>query len=391
MNLFWLEHQIGIVVFLAVLVLIALSNLRAIKRLPKKLSAEFLDKETSDRTPRVSVLVPARNEEKNIEAAVSFLLAQDYPNFELVVLDDLSMDNTPVILGKMENPRLRVRKGTDLPPGWIGKNWACHQLAQHAVGEFLLFTDADTRHSSSALSAAVAVMEKEKLDLLSVIPREETKSWAEKLLVPIVPWAIMSFLPLALAYRMRRPAFTAANGQFLMFRRTAYERIGGHAAIKESVVDDLALVRRAARLGLLWRLYDAQNLVACRMYHTSREVFDGFGKNLFGAFGFKIIPFVFVWLWLLLVTFQPLCVLSLAGVGVKVPALSLNLATAAVLLALLLWSISNRKFRFPWYVIPLYPLSIALAAGIAAYSVTQTCTGRAVWKGRWLPRKKPKW
>ncbi len=391
MNLFWLEHQAGVVVFLAVLVAIALSNLRALKRVAKPSDSESRVQGAAHRTPRVSILVPARNEEHNVAGAVRMLLAQEYPEFEVLVLDDCSTDNTATVLRSMSDPRLRVIRGKELPEGWLGKPWACQQLATEASGELLLFTDADTRHAPGTLRATVTVMENEKLDLLSVIPREETRGLVEKLVVPVVPWAIVAFLPLELAYRLCRSAFTAANGQFLMFRREAYERIGGHAAVRESVVDDLALVRRAARLGLAWRLYDAQDLVSCRMYRTSREVVEGFSKNLFGAFGFRILPFAFVWLWLAVVTFQPLVILGLLAAGARVPALSAWLAAAAAALALALWGISNVKFRFPWYVTLLYPVSTGLAIGIAIRSVVHAYSGRAEWKGRRLPRTVIRW
>ncbi len=379
MNAFWLEHQVGVVVFLAVLVVIALSNLGALRRLGTFPAAA--------RYPRVSVLVPMRNEERNVRPVLESLLGQQYPDFEVVALDDDSIDRTGAILSEMagRHARLRVIAGSALPEGWHGKQWACHRLAQAATGELLLFTDADTRHGPDALRHAVSALVAERADLVSAVPKEEVRTWAEKLVVPVVPWAIIAFLPLRLAQHWRRPAFTAANGQFLLIRREAYERAGGHEAVRASVVDDLALVRRIVRAGMRWRLFDAQDDVSCRMYENARQVFDGFSKNLFGAFGFRVLPFAFVWLWLGVVTFQPLVVLVTAAAGADVPALSVGLAGAAVGLALALWAISHAKFRFPFYLVPLYPLSTALAIGIAARSVGQAFTGRAEWKGRRLP------
>ncbi len=139
--------------------------------------------------PRVSILAPARNEEQNIGPCVESLLAQRYPNYEVIVLNDDSSDRTGEILAQfaVAGDRLRVVNGTPLPPGWLGKNWACHQLAQVADGELLLFVDADTRHSESMLEHAVAALEAEQADLLSAIPREEVVTWAERLVVPIIP------------------------------------------------------------------------------------------------------------------------------------------------------------------------------------------------------------
>jgi len=228
------EHQNSPIIFLSVLLLIALSNLLVLRRLHRYgRPAQF---------PRLSVLVPARNEEANIGPCVRSLLAQDYPDFELLVLDDESGDQTAQVLASLatSDNRLRVLSGQPLPAGWLGKQWACHQLAQAASGELLLFTDADTRYHPQALSNAVAALLAERTDMLSAVLREEVVSWGERLVVPILVWSIFSFLPLGLAYRLRLPAFTAANGQFLLFRRRAYEQIGGHAAVRQHTTEDLA-------------------------------------------------------------------------------------------------------------------------------------------------------
>lgn len=378
MTAWWIEHQLGIVVFLAVLVVIAVGNYGTIRAWSRYRLAR--------RCPRVSVLLPVRNEELNVEPAVRLLLGQEYPDFEVVVLDDESDDGTPAILQRLEgrDVRLRVIRGGPLPEGWLGKLWACHQLAQQGTGELLLFTDADTRHGPRTLQHAVNALEAEDADLLSAVPREETGSWAEMLAVPVVAWSIMSFLPLRFAYRWNRPAFTAASGQFMLLRREAYERLGGHAAVRASVVDDLSLVRRAARAGMRWRLCDAGEDITCRMYRSTREVVDGFSKNLFGAFGNHLLPFAFVWLWLGVVFLEPPIVLGLAVTGAVRSWLSIAAALAAVAAAVLLWGISFRKFRFPFRRALLYPVHVGFAIFIAARSVLLTWTGRTTWKGRKL-------
>ena len=181
----WLYFEISVVAFVACLVLISLSNWRVLRRMDRYRWA--------GRLLRVSVLVPARNEEANISNCVRSLLAQDYPDFEVVVLNDGSTDRTGEILAELAGARLRVLEGADLPEGWLGKNWACHQLAEAADGEIILFTDADTRHGPQSVRHGVAALEAEGADLLTAIPHEETVTWAERLVVPVIPWSILTF------------------------------------------------------------------------------------------------------------------------------------------------------------------------------------------------------
>lgn len=380
MSGFWFQHQFGIIVFLSVLLLIALSNWRSLRRLG--------DYRPASRVPRVSVLVPARDEEANIGPCVRSLLAQEYPDFEVLVLDDDSRDRTLQVLRGLaaEDARLQVLQGAPLPPGWIGKHWACHQLARAARGEIFLFTDADTRHHPQALQQVVAALLHEEADLLTVLPRQEVVSWAERLLVPLMPWSIFSFLPIGLAHRLRSPALSASVGQFMLFRREAYERIGGHAAVRADVADDLALGRLVKAQGLRWRLVDATGYVRCRMYHNFRQVREGFSKSLFAAFGYNVPLFMFVWLWLGLVFLEPPLVLALWATGNEPGPLSPALAALAVVLSVLSWGIVHVRFGFPRYLALLYPLTVLLSFMVAVRSLFLTLTRRTVWKGRRLTK-----
>lgn len=373
-----MQHQVSLIVFLTVLLLIALSNLRAWRRLGEV--------PLPDRFPRLSVLVPARDEEANIGPCVRSLLAQEYPDFEVRVLDDASSDGTGRILSALaeEHDRLQVLVGRPLPSDWLGKHWACHQLAQAAEGELLLFTDADTRHHPHTFGDAVAALLAEEADLLTALPRYEVVSWAERLVVPVLAWSIFSFLPLGLARRLRLPALSATVGQFMLFRRRAYEQVGGHAAVREQVVDDLALGWRIKAYGLRWRLLDGGRHIRCRMYQGFCGVYEGFSKNLLAAFGYNVPLFVFVWLWLGIVFWEPLIVIILGVIGVSMPALSPVLAAAAIALSLLLWALSHRRFGFPLYLSFFYPFSMLLVNIIAGRSVWLTLRGQATWKGRIL-------
>lgn len=385
MSGFWIENQAGLILFLLVLLLIALSNLRSLRRLGEYPSPFHL--------PRLSVLVPARHEEANIGPCVRSLLAQDYPDFEVLVLCGDPSDGTAQAVAALaaEDDRLKVLMGKPLPPDWLDKHWACHQLAQAASGELLLFTDADTRHHPQALRDATSALIDEEADLLTAFPREEVRSWAEKLIVPILLWSVFSFLPLGLAYRLRRPGLSATIGQLMLFRRWAYERIGGHEAVRQDVVDDLALGRRIKAQGLRWQLVDGSKRIRCRMYQDFRGVYEGFSKNFFAVFEYRVLLFLFVWLWLANVFCQPLIVLALGLAGVPLSGLSLSLAAVAVACSLLLWGITHWRFGFPLYLAFFYPITVLLGVAIAVRSLILTLTGRAAWKGLRLIRPKIRW
>lgn len=370
--------QFGLLLFEAVLLVIVLSNMRTLRRLQ--------DYAAPIAWPRVSILVPARNEAANIGLCVKSLLAQNYPNFEVLALDDQSTDDTWQILTHLAagDDRLQILRGQPLPSGWLGKHWACHQLARAARGELLLFIDADTYHTPSTLTHSVAALLAEQVDLLTVLPRQEIKSWGERLLVPIIPWSIVAFVPLTLAYRLRLPILSAAIGQFMLFRRQAYEQIGGHEAVRDDVVDDLALGRRIKAFGQPWRLVDGGAQVRCRMYRDFKQAYHGLSKNLFAIFGNRIPPFLFVWTWLAIVFWQPLIILALVIAGADVLPLFVGQALIAVVGAVLLWDIIYRRFGFPRYLVALYPVTILLVVITALRSMILTRSGRATWKERVL-------
>jgi chlorobactene glucosyltransferase len=392
MNLltFSLPSQLaGVVIFLTVLLLVALSNLWAFKRL----EAQAARQPRLEHGQRVSILVPARDEEKTIVQCIKSLLAQDYPNFEVLALDDHSQDHTIELLDGLaaQNGRLRVLQGQALPPGWLGKHWACHQLVEAASGELLLFTDADTRHHPQALREAVSVLVGERADFLCAWPRQEVLTWGERLVVPLIYWAFFTFVPLALAYRTRITALTAAIGQFMLIRRTAYEQVGGYAAVRNHTADDLALARRVKAAGLRWLALDGGNRVSCRMYTSFGQAFQGVSKNLFPAFDYRLLPFIFVWTWLGVVFLEPLVVLVTAVLGGPLPPSAIRMAGLAGALALLLWSLALGRLRFPRWIALAYPLIMALAVMIAFRSLALNLAGKATWKGRALERPAIRW
>lgn len=347
-------------------------------------------------TSDVSVLIPARNEEARIRECLASLAAQQPPVREVILLDDRSSDRTAEIareLGFREEAgsRLRIIRGAELPDGWVGKNWACHQLSTAADPEsrHLLFTDADTVHGPGCIAAALAHARESRADLLSLWPCQITGTWSEKLVIPLGYLLFMGFHPFPLLCwlqadprragrwgfgRRRLAALGAANGQFLLFLRVAYESLGGHEALRDHLVEDIAFGRRvAARTGSGMRLVnaDGSDLLTCRMYTGFGGVWEGFSKNLrpvfeeshhsfflFGAavFGLFLLPF-------LLLPWFP----------------SAGIAAGLILLARLLLTL---RFRTSWLGFLAHPAAVLFALMIALNSWRLCLRRGIVWKGR---------
>ncbi|NJD11088.1 MAG: glycosyltransferase [Gemmatimonadetes bacterium] len=234
--------------------------------------------------PLVSVIVPARNEAHNIHACLATLLASAYPRFEVIVADDQSRDGTGEIVRLIAarcNGRLRLIDGAPPPPGWIGKAWACWQGYRAARGELLLFADADTRHREQLLGHAVGALQASGTDLVSVLPRQRMLTFWERVILPQLFTAIsIRYHDVERISQTRRPRGAIANGQFMLFRRDSYERIGGHEAVHEEVVEDMALAQAVVEDGGRLLLAHADDLMETRMYRSLRGIIEGWTKNL---------------------------------------------------------------------------------------------------------------
>jgi chlorobactene glucosyltransferase len=373
-----------LVIFQAVILLIILSNIWITRRVRHHSPPAVF--------PMVSVLIPARNEERSIASCVRSILAQDYPSFEVLVLDDQSNDCTRAILEKMaiSQPALKILHGEPPPGNQVGKNWACSQLARQAQGELFFFTDADTLTRSDTLKTIVTTLMGEQADLLTGFPRQEVRTLGERLLVPFFSWAFLSFIPLALAYKLRLPFLSIAVGQMMLFRREAYLAIGGHENISSSVVDDMSLARQIKAKRLSWRVSYISDLVSCRMYHSSREAMDGFTKNLFAAFDYRLFPFLFAFIWLMVMFWEPLIVLAVMISGLVTQA-QLIAIVACLTLSFLLWLIPYSEMHIPFFLALLYPFTILANFGVAFRSLVHSLGGRIIWKGRNIARTRWKW
>jgi chlorobactene glucosyltransferase len=246
------------------------------------LSPPYLKKNTLSSTKRISVLIPARNEEKNLPRLLESLMNQSYQNIEILVYDDQSTDKTSGVVDSYRqlNPKIQYIKGTALPDGWIGKNHACHQLAQHAKGDIFVFIDADVWLTDDLLESAAAKLESEKLQLLSVFPDQMMKTPGEALTVPLLNWVLLSFLPLVIVKKMKNPVFSIAIGQFMMFDGQYYRKHQWHREAAHSIVEDLAIGRLVRKNRLNTGMYLSDRNIFCRMYTGFKESLYGFSKNI---------------------------------------------------------------------------------------------------------------
>lgn len=244
--------------------------------------------------PLVSVIIPARDEEREIGRTVRALLAQTYPNLEVIVLNDRSTDATGAILAAIDDPRLVVLTGEEPPAGWLGKPWALAQGSRRARGELLLFVDADVHYEPDAVAAAVAQLEESGVAMVSLFPRFVMHGFWEHVLMPQLPIVAFLFLPLWLGNRTRVALFGAGGGPGNLVRRAVYDSLGGHESLKDAVVDDVALARMVRRGGHRSEFVRGDDFVSVRMYHGLAEVIEGFTKNSFAVMGRSYIVAAFV-------------------------------------------------------------------------------------------------
>ena len=328
-------------------------------------------------SPRVSVLIPARNEEANIKDCIEGFLSQNYNNFEICVLDDQSTDRTKEIIEKIseQHPHLQAVCGKPLPIRWLGKNWACHQLSQYADGEILIFTDADNRPAPNAITNTIAYMQNYELGMLTAFPEKVTVTFAEKLVVPVVDMFVYAGLPLWLTYFTRSQSLAAASGLWIAFTRKAYNQIGGHQSVSNQIVEDVELSRLAKKKGIRILTSAGTRVVSCRMYHSFGEVWSGFTKNLFGLVRYKIVPFFI----LILVLFT-MCILPYITVWFK-PFMKLSLI--AISINVVMRVVLSIKYKHPFFTSTvLHPLAVLTTLLIGINSFYQFKRGRLQWKGR---------
>jgi cellulose synthase/poly-beta-1,6-N-acetylglucosamine synthase-like glycosyltransferase len=235
-------------------------------------------------SPSVSVLVPVRNEAGTLRVSVPGLLRQQAD--ELIMLDDESTDGTRHLARALlaAHPRARVVTGSPMPPGWVGKTWACHQLAAEATGSLLVFCDADVVLADGVLDAVITEMHAQHADVFSVFPRQVTATLGEFLITPLIDDVLLCFLPFGLL-SLPVPLAATANGSLLAFTRQAYDALGGFAAVRGDIIEDVAIARRVRKAGLKLGLSLGGEMVATRMYEGYREVVAGMSRGLLPVTG----------------------------------------------------------------------------------------------------------
>jgi hypothetical protein len=331
---------------------------------------------------RVTVVVPARDEADQIEGCLAAVLDQrGVPDLRVVVVDDGSTDGTAERVMGVPDARVALLPATPPGPGWLGKPNACAQGAaaidQASPDDVLVFLDADVRLMPDAIASAVAVLDESALDLVSPWPRQLTGSAAERLVQPLQQWLWATLLPLRLAERSPRPSLAAANGQFLVVRRAAYDRAGGHAAVRGEVIEDVALLRAVKAAGGRGVVVDGSTLAACRMYDGWPGVRDGYTKSLWSAVGGHPAAAAGVAaglsaVWLL----PPLAALTGSRAGLV--GYAAGVANRAV--------VATRTGGRIWPDSLAHPVSIVLLDVLVARSVAGHRRGSLRWRGRTLPR-----
>jgi hypothetical protein len=338
--------------------------------------------------PTVSVLVPARNEAAAIGGCAAAVLASRGVTLELVVLDDGSTDGTDAIVERIAaaDSRVRLVRGRPLPPGWCGKQHACAQLAEAAAHDSWLFLDTDVSLSTDAVARSLAFLDASGAALVSGFPRQVTGSFLEWLLLPLIHFVLLGYLPIARSRRDRGPGLAAGCGQLFVTRRADYVAAGGHAAIRASLHDGIKLPRAYRRAGLGTDIFDATEIARCRMYTRSADVWHGLAKNATEGIGAPatILPFT-----LLLAGGQllpPLLVAAGLATGWRGwPAWAIVAALLATVATFLPRLLAVVRFRHSLSSACAHPLGIAVFLLIQWYALARRLLGlKTSWRGRSL-------
>ncbi|MEH7302573.1 glycosyltransferase [Neobacillus drentensis] len=347
-----------------------------LQQLPKPVKGnDQLDKQT------FSILIPARNEAERIGACLESISNQTIRPVEVLVLDDHSTDETKFVVGQWckKNPTIRLMKGSDLKEGWIGKSFACHQLAKSAKGDWLLFLDADVRLDHHAMEKIVKFASDQKTGMISGFPRQQVFSWLEKIVVPMMMFMVASHLPIRWVRKSNDPRFVAAHGGFICIEASCYQAVGGHERIRNHLVDDMELAKLVKRNGFPFTLASIKDLAYMRMYKNAAEVWEGYRKNIFPGVNrnlwiLSMVMFFYIGLYLLP---AGVIVLNWNQMSLFIPAF------LSYLLAVCIKGWIDYRNGIPWWYGIFVPISVLIILLIGMDSVRMAWTNKGyVWKGR---------
>jgi chlorobactene glucosyltransferase len=301
------------------------------------------------------------------------ILEQDYQNYEVIILDDDSSDGTYELCAGFaaKHASFRVIKGKELTGRWLGKNYACYQLAQQAKGDCFLFVDADVKLYNGAINSAVHRMYFRKLGLLSLFTNQQMETLGEWATVPLMHFILINLLPLRLVLLSKTPSVAAASGQFMLFDADIYRKHNWHKETLDKVVEDVEIMKKVKAAGYNGESLLANQMVSCRMYHNYTSAIDGFGKNFLAAFNYNIFSFL---IFLILLIGGPMIVLT---------TLNLNLITMMIALIILARTMASLLAgQSPLRNIVLHPVQMFSMVFIAFSAIQRYLTKTTVWKGR---------
>ncbi len=380
MDLFTL-YQYIITVILTLFFIDFIINIILFKDITKyKLTEKFIKS-----PPLVSILIPARNEEFTIKRCIKSLLKQDYPNIEILVLDDSSSDRTSLIVKELgeKDKRIKLFTGKPLKDGWLGKSYACWQLSKYAKGEYLVFTDADTLHFENSISSLIGGLISNRLDGLSAVPRQIMVTLHERMVYVWVHFGILSLLPLILVKKSKNPLFSTANGQCILFKNEVYKKIGGHKAIRAEILEDIHISKQAKRFGYKFMIFDGSKSINCKMYRNFSQLISGFSKFMFAAFDYQVFTISAVVLIISVLFLFPFILLPLGIFIFDWSGRIMSLITIQVLTLLIMRVIMAIKLKSRASDAFLHPLSMIYIILICINSVFQAKFREGVlWKSR---------
>ena len=332
---------------------------------------------------RVSVCVPARNEAANIQACVQSILASEHVAVEVLVYDDQSQDETPAIIASMSARDGRCRSVPTAPmeAGWNGKQWGCEQMGKASSAQWLLFTDADVRFAPQAVALGLQFAQDSDSDLVSTFPRQICASLGEAMVVPLIHFVLLGYLPMALMRSDTRQSLGAGCGQYLLVKRAAWLRAGGHRAFKNSMHDGIQLPRAVRAVGGRTDLFDATDFLSVRMYNGFAATWKGFTKNAFEGLGSMTTLLVFTTLHVL-GHVVPVVLLVAWLCGMQLPQIALGCLVAALLAGILTRALLAIRFHQPKIGVALHPATMLLMTVIQWRSWWLARTGRRAWRGR---------